>query len=755
MADPRASRASHASHVRKTKPPKTPKTPAGPGAKNGKKDKKKRPVWVRVLKWTGIVLLSLTVLGSAGAAVAYSSVQLPDPNAEFQTNTSFVYYDDGSTEIGSYLVQNRQTIPFDQMSPFATNAIVALENKTFWTDPGFSLPSMVRAVFTAVGGQDVTGASTITQQYIKVLYLTQERTMTRKVKEIFLAAKMGQQWTKEEILGGYLNTVYFGRGAYGIEAASRAYFSKPQSDLTMPEATALVCIINNPSMFDPAKSEEHAADLLARYQLALNSLLETGKITQAEHDEAYDALPEFPTIPTSSRFGGPKGFLLYMVETELASLGFTEAQINGGGLRVTSTFNQTDQDAAVKAAQDVTNQAAKGNKENAAQLHASLVSIDNQTGGVLALYAGPDYVTDYRNWATMRAAPASTFKPYAVVAALREGWTLNDTLNGDPFTEAGKVVSNSGHKYGRVTLLQATTSSINTAFVDLVKQIPDGPNKVAQAALDAGVQRNSTWKIDEVANRLPLGGVAEVSPLDQAAGFSTFANQGLRIKPHVVASVTDAAGKLLYQAKPDAAQTIAMDVANDVTYALSKVAEDGTGRTAARLPFPVAGKTGTGGDVDPVTGKTITVSGWFVGYTKQITTAVAFVGGDGRADLDKLIGSGFYGGGYPAQTWLQYMQVAMKGKEKINFPPPTNRISTQSPTPSPSPTPSTDETPTQAPPTDPEPSAGPTDPGPSAHPSTPAPSAPTTAPSRPPATPAVSVPASPAPSTPRRDAVGG
>ena len=740
--------------------PKGPRGPRGPqGPTSRRSPKRKNPLWASILKWTGIVILSLAVLGSAGVAVAYSSIHIPDANADFKTETSFVYYADGETEIGSYRVQNRQSISFDQMSEYAKDAIVALENKTFWTDPGFSLPSMARAVVSALQGQDVTGASTITQQYIKVMYLTQEKTMTRKIKEIFLAAKIGQQWSKQQILEGYLNTVYFGRGAYGIAAASQAFFNKPQSELTMPEATALVCIINNPSQYDPGKSESHAAELLGRYQLALNNLVEMGSITAAEREESYSALPKFPKIPTSSRFGGPKGFLLKMVQDELESIGLTEDQISGGGLKITTTFDKTAQDAAVKAAQEVTLTAVGGDKKKAEKLHAALVSLDNETGGVLALYAGPDYVTDFRNWATTHRAPASTFKPYALVAGLRDGWTLEDTLTGNPFVESSKMVNNDdGHRYGRVTLLKATISSINTAFVDLTKQIPNGPQKVAQAALDAGVKENSTWDlISATGNRLPLGGQVEVSPLDQAAGYSTFANQGLRVTPHVVAMVEDSHG-VVYQAQQRPEQAITMDVANDVTYALSKVAQDGTGRTAARLPYPVAGKTGTGGETDPKTGKATTISGWFVGFTKQITTSVMFVAGDGHDNLDTLIGRGFYGSGYPAQTWLSYMQVAMRDKEPIGFAPPTNRTSTRKPSADPKPTVTATPTPT---PTwtatdEPGPEAPPTDTQPTTAPPTTAP--PTTAPptTAPPATapPATKEPAAAA-GTPRRDAVGG
>jgi len=691
--------------------------------------KRKRPRWVSVLKWAGIAILALAVVGTAGVFVAYSSVTLPDPNAEFQTNTSYVYYADNKQQIGTYQVQDRQSIPYDQMSKYVVNGVVAAENRTFWTDPGFSVPSMARAVYAALTGGEVSGASTITQEYIKVLYLTQEKTLSRKFEEILLAAKMGQEEPKEQILGGYLNTVYFGRGAYGIQAAAKAYFNKSQDKLTLGEAVALVSIINNPNRLDPRNGTASADALLGRYQYVLSGMVSMGTITPAQNDAIYDKLPAFPKIPTDSRLGGPKGFVLSAVQNELLKLGFSSEQIQGGGLRIVTTLNAADQAAAVSAVQQTTLDAAGQDAKKAANLHGALVSIDNVTGGVLAFYAGPDYVSSSFNWATIPCPPASTFKPYAVVAALRDGWTLNNTLNGNPFMIDGAMVRNDDrHSYGRISLLKATTLSVNTAFTDLVSQLPDGAQGVAQAALDAGVQKNSTWDLVSSAGaRIALGGMVEVSPWDQAAAYSTFANNGLRMTPYLVSSVLDQQGNILYQAQATGTQTIDPGVASNVTYALTKVAQDGTGRVASALPYPVAGKTGTGGVTLP-SGKSIVVSGWFVGFTKQITTAVAYVAGNGSGDLNPYAGSGsFYGSDVPTRTWLSYMTTAMTGMEKQTFPPPTaeNSTITQAPVPSPTQTPTS-----TAPPATAAPVVTPTPVAPAPSPTAPAPSeAPPPAPS--------------------------
>ncbi|MCL1838171.1 MAG: penicillin-binding protein [Propionibacteriaceae bacterium] len=679
--------------------------------KPAQRRRKKRPVWVRILQWVGITIAVLGAAGFVAVAFLYASTPIPDPNSDFQTNTSFVYYNNGTTALGDYQIHNRQTIPFDEMNPYAVNAVIAQENRSFWTDPGFSVPSMIRAGFSAIRGNDVTGASTITQQYIKVMYLTQEKTLDRKLQEILLAAKMGQYLPKERIIEGYLNTVYFGRGAYGLEAASRAFVfnekggSIPQRDLTLAESVALTCLINNPSLLDPAKGEKHAADLLERYQYALNGLVEmnnagqlVGGLTFTEADKAliYDQLPATILVPpkASSKLGGPKGFLLHMVEQELAAAGFTEEKIRGGGLRITTTFDKKAQDAAVKAVQKQTLDMAGGKAKQAKQLHGALASIDNETGEVLALYGGPDFVENSRNWATTTRPTGSTFKPYALTAALRNGITLQDRFNGNPFTPPGgktPVRNAGGSRYGNITLEAATTRSVNTAYVDLVLHIPDGPAQVLRAANDAGVPTGPGWAEN---SNVALGN-GEISPLFQAAGYSTFANNGISRTPHVVKQVQDASGNVIYSAETKGVRTIENDVATDVTYALSKVASDGTGRRATQLGYPVAGKTGTSYNSTLSATQAI----WFVGYTKQITTAVMFVKGDsGIEDLGNQFGSS-----YPALTWLQYMETAMKDKEKIAFNPPTRRTSTMAPTPTPTPEPS--ETPTET--GEPEPSETP------------------------------------------------
>ncbi|MFT4215943.1 MAG: transglycosylase domain-containing protein [Micropruina sp.] len=644
---------------------------------SGTPGRKRKSGWRRFFTWLGITVLALVVAGGTVLGVAYATVQLPNPNADFQTNTSFVYYRDGKEKIGNYQIQNRQTLAYADIPQNVKDAIVAGENRTFWTDPGISVSGLIRAAISVVSGEDVVGGSTITQQYIKVLYLTQDKSFTRKFRELLLAAKMGQEMSKEQILEGYLNTVYFGRGAYGIEAASQAFFGKSAAKLDDAEAIALTAMINDPGNLDPRQGEKQAADLLERYQYTINALVEMGTMTDAEKATIYYELPTFPKVERDSQFGGPKGYLLTMVQDELRAKGFTEQQIEGGGLTIVTTFDADAQEAAVEAAQTITSQTAGGKAKKIRELHAGLASIDVQTGGVLALYGGPDFLKG-RNWATTPRPTGSTFKPYALGTALSQGFTLNDVFNGSSFVPPGgtRPVQNAGNRnYGRVTLQQATTNSINTAYVDLETQMKDGPAKTLEFAQSVGLPKAGGWDPVSV---LPLG-IPEVSPLSQASGYATFANGGKHAQTHVVAQVEDGSGAILYRADTTAKQVIDPDVANDVAYALTHVVQDGTASRAGGMGFPIAGKTGTyynrGAD-----GGAATQACWFVGMSKQISTAVMFVAGkDGTDDLDEIYPS-FYGGGPPLSTWMAYMQQAQKGLKDIPFDPPTQRTSTQKPT---------------------------------------------------------------------------
>ncbi len=642
------------------------------GKRSKPKKSRARKVWGRIGITALVMFLVVGLTGMGTFFFLYSTTDLPDPNEDFTTNTTFIYYNDARNELGSLAVQNRVTLEYAAMPQVMKDAVVAAENRTFWTDPGFSVSGIARGALSIARGGEVQGGSTITQQYIKIYYLDSERTLSRKVRELMLAIKMGRELPKEEILEGYLNTIFFGRGAYGIQAAAKSYFLKDAAELTMPEAAALAAILNNPAGFNPSGGEEKVKALEGRYQYVLGGLLEMDAITRAEHDEAAQSLPEFPEVPVSDRYGGPKGFLIKMVEEELAEQGFDENKIAGGGLKIVTTLDKEMQASANTIAKEYTAEAAENAQkpQNPSDLHVAISSVDTATGGILALHGGDDYVEDNRNWSTTKRASASTFKAFAAVAGMRENFSLKSVLKGDTFTPRGesKTIRNEfSYQYGPVTLRRAVAESINTAFVDMTEQIEDGPNKVIQAANDAGAPGTADKDGWSPNNRIALG-AAEVSPVNMANAYATFADSGKYKPAHIVASVEDAQGNVIYTADTTGAQNIEPNVAANLTDALTSVVSEGTGRKASSLGRPVAGKTGTNGVGDDIT------SAWFVGYTRQISTAVMYVAGDsGNEDLDDFKrpqDSTFFGSSYPLMTWVDFMTEASEGMEKLDFDRP-------------------------------------------------------------------------------------
>ncbi|MBM7798997.1 membrane peptidoglycan carboxypeptidase [Microlunatus panaciterrae] len=656
-------------------------------------------------KWAGRIFKSVAILAAlclvAGAAVVvigYRTTSTPDANKDFTTNTTFVYYGDGKSQLGSFAIQNRQSIPLKEMPDSIKQAVVSAENRTFWTDPGFSISGMIRAAWRIARGGTLQGGSTITQQYIKIMYLSQDQTITRKFKELLIAAKVGRTVPKEKILEDYLNTIYFGRGAYGVQAASQAYFDIDAKDLTVPQAAVLTSVLNNPSYFDPAVDDANTPRLLERYRYVINSMAETKAITPAEAQKYAEKLPKFPKVSINERYGGSKGFLLKMVERELINAGLDQGEISGGGLKVITTFDKSSQKAAEKSAKKYTKQAAKAAGKKSSNLHAAIASVEVGTGEVLALYGGPDYIKNSRNWATTPRPAASTFKAFALAAGLKSGFSLLSRFNGNTFTPQGDGVpirNEFSYQYGPVNLIKATYDSINTAFVDMTTQMDNGPKKIVKMAQALGAVRPKGGPGWDENSRIALGS-AEVSPLNQANAYASLANDGVTVPAHVVREVRDAKGRVIYKPKVVEKRAVSKDISRDVTFALSNVVEQGTGRSVQTLNRPVAGKTGTNGVNNDIT------SAWFVAYTKQISTAVMYVAGDsGNEDLDKYARPGdstFFGGTYPALTWVDFMAKATEGMPVKQFDPPAyvNRDKVVVPKPQPTRTQQTQPT-TQAP----------------------------------------------------------
>ncbi len=669
----------------------------GAGGKGGRKagtgGKPPRSLFRRLLRWALIGLLGLFLLGAAAVAYGYTATNIPDPNEDFQTQTTFVYYSDGKTEIGRFADQNRTSVALSDVPKNVQDAVIAAEDRTFYTNRGIDPKGILRAAFSNARGNATQGASTITQQYVKVFYLSQERTLTRKVKEAFVSLKLQRTQSKDEILQGYLNTIYFGRGAYGIQAAAQAYFDKDVKDLTAAEGAVLASVLNSPSALDPANGKAAQERLLGRYQYVLSGMATAGDITTEEADRAKRSLPKFPKIRTEDRFGGQKGHMMALVKKELIREGFDDQEISGGGLRVTTTFTRK----AMRAAEDaVKAQKPKGLKK----LHVAVASVDPANGALRGMYGGQDYLDSQLNWAASGSQPGSAFKPFALAAGIKDGFSLKSTFEGNSpyeFPDGTKVVNEGpgdGNDYGAaIPLTKATEESVNTAYIDLTFQMDDGPQKVLEMARALGIPK--TVRDLEPTAGIALGS-ATISAIDMANAYATIADGGKAKAWYTVAQVADADGKSRYKVKQKSRRALPEDIDRDVSYALQQVVKNGTGRNAQALGRPAAGKTGTATNSDGNVS-----SSWFVGYTPQLATAVMYARGDGNDNLNCVKPTGkvcepgylvpYFGAEYPTKTWTAVMRAALEGADVEDFPPPanveaTNKKSAEQPTATPTPT---------------------------------------------------------------------
>jgi len=629
------------------------------------------PWWAKTVRWFAFLGVAGILTAALTFFILYRAIAIPDANADFQTQTTQVYYSDGKHKIGEFALQDRESVSIDEIPASMQAAAIAAEDRTFYTNRGIDIKGIIRAVRdNTTSGEIQGGGSTITQQYVKILYLTQERSYTRKVKEAILSIKIHNQLSKKEILEGYLNTIYFGNGSYGIQVASQNYFGKPASQLNYAQSALLATIINSPSYYDPY-AEGAQARIQPRFNYVLNGMVKSKAITAEEAAKFADKLPEVKEKKDLNRFGGTKGYLLNVVKEQMGKLEFSPSQVEGGGLRIVTTFNYNDQKDAVEA--------IKANRPaGAPELHPALASVQPGTGAVRAMYGGPDFLKSELNWATQGTQPGSTFKVFAVIAALEDGYSLTTKLNGNsPLIKDGKQIAENqgdsgGDSFGSVPLSLATAKSINTAFVDLMDQMDDGPAKVLKAANDAGVPTSVTQPVLDQDGGPPLVtplGYFPVAPVDMANAYATLAAGGKRADWYVIESVKDYQGNTMHQHEDKTTQAIPEDVVADTVSAMQGVVRSGSGVNAATV-CPTAGKTGTataGADDDQHVS-----SSWFAGITPKAATAVMYNRGVGNEDLEGYMLPTFFGGQTPAKTFKSYMNLALDASDCGTFPPPAN-----------------------------------------------------------------------------------
>ena len=596
------------------------------------------------------------VAGSTLFAIAYFTVSIPDPNAYVNSQATIIQYANGE-EIGRMGAQNRTIVSLTKIPLHLREAVMAAEDRDFYSNKAFSPVGILRALKNNLLGGSIQGGSTITQQYAKTAFLTSERTIQRKIRELVIAIKLENQLSKDEILENYLNTIYFGRGSYGVQTASLQYFNRSVDQLSVSQAVVLASILRSPGLYDPAFNKDNRPRLENRFAYVVKGMTEKGWLTEKE--AAKLKIPYIAPRATSGSLSGPKGHLIEAVRKELIKFGFTEDQIMVGGLVVKTTLVQKAQQSAVDA---VNKQGPKKAPDN---LHIGLVAVRPGTGEIIAMYGGKDYLTRQLNDATQAIAQAgSTFKPFALIAGLQQGIPLTSMWNGDSpqtFDDAGKPypVANYGFEgWGQISLLKATGSSVNTVYVPLGIQV--GPENVVEAARRAGIPES----IAMVPTPSVVLGVASPHVLDVANAYATFAANGIYAKPYLISQVLGSNKGVLYEGKPQTQEVFAADVMADLTYALKYVVTNGSGFAARKLNRPVAGKTGTSQS---------NASAWFSAYTPQLAASVALFRDDATQSLKGVGGlATVTGGSFPARIWTAFMQGALKGEPVLNFPAPAN-----------------------------------------------------------------------------------
>ncbi len=693
--------------------------------------------------------LSLAFFGSmvAVAGVGYAMVSVPKVAQTAEAQNNVYYWSDNTEMVSTGGETNRQIINLSQIPKEMQNAVISQENKTFWTDSGIDPRGIARAVFNMARGGDTQGGSTITQQYVKNAMLDdQSQTVTRKFKELFVSIKVGASVDKDEIMAGYLNSAYYGRNAYGIQAAARAYFDKDAIDLNAGECAFLSAVLKGATYYDPAgapsidpvgaTAEANKKRALLQMQDTLDKMVEYGHLDAADRAK-YKELPKVQNPRFNTALSGQVGYLVdlanaYLVNNE--ETGISEQELREGGLSIKTTFDKKKVGQLEKAVTKVYKANIDPKKRPDTDTHVQFggASVDPETGAIVAIYGGSDATKHFTNNADETGAQVgSTFKPFVLAAAMK--WGVRDPELGTTQAQDERTVVSPKSLYSgknklkikdydgsvwqnekgeewlqvndgdesrgeapdyRIDLREAMQFSVNSAFVQLGMDI--GLDKVKEAAVDAGVLDSSLAGTDFPSFSL---GISKPSAIRMASSYSTFAASGKQNNPYSVQKVTNKDG-LVFEHEGKTKQAFESKVADNVTDVLKTVVDKGTG-TKAQLPGrDVAGKTGTTDG---------NKSAWFVGYTPQLSTAInmfrypddetiknrTFLEMYGTGDQESIHGASF-----PAEIWHDYMAEAMKGKkvEKFPTPEPIGKVINEAPSPTPTPTPTETEEETTPPP---------------------------------------------------------
>jgi penicillin-binding protein 1A len=568
--------------------------------------------------------------------------KLPDPSLLLKYNppVKTTIYDARGIPLADLYAEKRIIVPIKDIPQHLKDAVVAIEDERFYSHSGIDLRGIARAVYRALRSGAITeGGSTITQQLARNVFLTLERTPSRKIMEMLLAMRIEATLSKEEILHLYLNIIYLGEGCYGVESASRTYFGKSVKDLDLAESALLAGIIRSPENYSPLKNRDLA---ISRQRIVLRKMLELGFISEKEYESALKEELKFSTGKES--YWKAPYFVDYVLSILKNDLGFKDIEKNG-----LSVYTTIDLDIQKKAEEVLKEGLEKAKGYNVSQ--GALVLIENSNGYIRAMVGGRDYRESQFNRVTQAyRQPGSAFKPFIYTIAIQEGWKPEDTIVDEKisFKIGNKwwIPKNYDERFrGTITLKDALAYSINIPAVKLLYEV--GIDKVLDLAIKMGIP------LDRSQDRnlaIALGGLTNgVTPLQLAQAFSVWANGGVLIKPVAIKTVLDREGKVLYKSETKPVRVIDTETAKTITEMLENVVKYGTGKRA-NCGHPCAGKTGTTSDYRDA---------WFVGFTRRYTACV-WMGNDDNTPTRRVTG-----GMFPAEVWGRLMSYVLANTQPL------------------------------------------------------------------------------------------